>query len=357
MKKILMVLICVTVMTASFAGCSSNSGNNAESAGGTSASTESSAAPAAPSGEKIVMKVGHGAPESVAMHKGWEKFKEEVEKASEGNILVEIYPNQQMGGDRELIESTQMGDLTACSPSSTPLASFCKEFFVLDIPFLFGDRVTAYTVLDGPAGQQLLSSVEEVGLKGSGYMENGFRNFTNSKVQVRQPDDVKGLKIRTMENKIHMAFWSLAGASPTPMAYGELFTALQQKTVDGQENPFELICSSKFYEVQSNITETQHIYTPYVVLFNLGFYNGLSDENKEIIDDAVKIAVDYARECSIQSEIDSKQIIEDAGVTIISLTAEEKNAFREVMSEVLPQVKEAAGDIIVDLFIKEANYQ
>jgi len=354
MKKLFSMLLCMVLLCAAFAGCSSSSGSSTASAD----TTSSSAAPeAASSGEKIVIKAGHGAPESVAMHQGWVKFKEEVEKASGGNITVEIYPNQQMGGDRELIEATQMGNLTACSPSTTPVAAFCKEFYVLDIPFLFSDRETAYKVLDGDAGQQLLNSLDTVSLKGMGYMENGFRNFTNSKIEVKKPEDVKGLKIRTMENKIHMSFWSMAGASPTPMAFGELFTALQQKTVDGQENPFELISSNKFYEVQSYVTETQHIYTPYVVLFNLKFYEGLSPENKQIIDDAMKIAVDHAREASIQSEVDSKKIIEDAGVKITALTEEEKNAFRVIMSPVLSEVQEAAGNEIVDIFVAETNYQ
>jgi tripartite ATP-independent transporter DctP family solute receptor len=350
MKKLL-VGIAIVVSMAFIFGCSGGQ------AAGSAPVAASGAAGAGGSGAKIAIRAAHGAAENTGMHLGWVKFKDEIEKASGGNITVAIFPNQQLGGDREISESVQMGDLTACSPSSTPLAAFCKELFVLDIPFLFTDRNSTYAILDGEPGAALNAAMEKTGFKCLGYFENGFRNFTNSRNAVHKPDDVKGLKLRTMENPVHMEFWRLAGASPTPMAYGELFTALQQKTVDAQENPFELIYTSKFYEVQKFISETQHIYTPYVVVFNTGWWKGLDPKDQSLVQDAMKVAVKEARDQAAKLDVAAKEQIVAAGVQVDSMTAEEKQGFRKAMSPVLKMVREKAGDAIVDIFVKAANYQ
>jgi len=343
MKKILIISLIVVLLGTMLVGCGANGANNEQES-----SQENDQ-------EKIVIKAGHGGPENNAYHLGWLKFKEIVEEKTDGKIEVKIYPNQQLGGDRELIEAVQMGNVQMTSPSSAPVASFDKSFYVLDIPFLFKDREQAYSTLDGPAGKKLLESLESYNLKGLAFMENGFRNLTNSKVRVRTPEDLNGLKIRTMENEIHLAAWSLLGANPTPMAFGELFTALQQKTVDGQENPFELIYTVKFHEVQDYISKTQHIYTPYIMIINKDFYEGLSDENRMIIDEAVVEATNYEREISKQKDLESEEAIKAAGVEIIELTDEEKNMFKEKLAPLLDQVKEKAGTEIVDIFIDATN--
>jgi tripartite ATP-independent transporter DctP family solute receptor len=310
----------------------------------------------ATAGAKIEIRAAHGAAENTAVHLGWLKFKEEIEKNSGGRITVSIFPNQQLGGDREYSESVQMGDLTAGSPSSTPIAAFVKELFVLDIPFLFTDRDSTYAILDGEPGKALNKSMEAAGFKNLGYFENGFRNFSNSRNAVHKADDIKGLKLRTMENPIHMEFWRLAGANPTPMAYGELFTALQQKTVDAQENPFELIYTSKFYEVQNYISETQHIYTPYLILFNLAWWNNQSAQDQTLIQNAINIAVKECRTQAANLDVAAKDAIVKAGVKVDPLTAQEKQAFRQVMSPVLAAVKARAGDAIVEVFTTAAKY-
>lgn len=301
--------------------------------------------------EKIVIKVGHGNPESNAIHQGWVKFKELVEEKSNGNMEVKIYPNGQLGGDRELIEALQMGNITMGSPSSAPLASFDKEFFVLDIPFMFKDREAAYKALDGEAGKELLKTLESFNIKGLAFMENGFRNLTNSRNPVKTPEDLDGLKIRTMENEIHLSAWSKLGANPTPMAFGELFTALQQKTVDGQENPFELIYSVKFHEVQKYISKTQHIYSPYVIIINKDFYANLSDENKEIINECVTEATNYQRELAKAKDMESEEAIKEAGVEVIELSDTEKGMFKEKLVPLYDEVKKKSGEKIVELFI------
>lgn len=303
-------------------------------------------------GSKVTkITVAHGVPEETAEHQGFLKFKELLEAESNGRFEVEIYPNQQLGGDRELIESVQFGNLTMTGPSSAPLASFANGFYVLDLPFLFADREEVYRVLDGEPGKALLATLENYNLKGLGFMENGFRNITNSKREIKSPADLSGLKIRTMENEIHLAAWRALGANPTPMAFGEVFTALQQKTVDGQENPFELIASNKFYEVQDYISATRHIYSPYVVVMNKQFFDALSKEDQNLFESTMKRAIDFQRIEALKAESKSLDIILASGTKVIELEKAEVDLFREKLIPMRDRVKEKAGAEIVDLFI------
>lgn len=301
--------------------------------------------------EVIKISVAHGVPEETAEHQGFLKFQELLEAESNGRYKVEIYPNQQLGGDRELIESVQLGNLTITGPSSAPLASFANGFYVLDLPFLFADRDEVYRVLDGEPGQALLASLEQYNLKGLGFMENGFRNITNSKREIKSPADLAGLKIRTMENELHLAAWKQLGANPTPMAFGEVFTALQQKTVDGQENPFELIASNRFYEVQDYITATKHIYSPYVVVMNKEFYDGLSADDQKLFNSTMKRAIDFQRVEALKAESTSLETILASGTKVTELDKSEVDVFREKLVPMREKVKAKAGDDIVDLFI------
>lgn len=301
----------------------------------------------------IKITIGHGVPEETAEHLGFVKFKEILESESNGRFQVTIYPNQQLGGDRELTESVQLGNLTITGPSSAPLASFDNNFYVLDIPFLFSNRKKVYQTLDGPAGKALLDSLDQYNLKGLGYMENGFRNLTNSRHEITSPTDLTGLKLRTMENEVHIAFWKLLGANPAPLAFGELYTALQQKVVDAEENPFELIRNNKLYEVQKYITVTRHIYSPYVVVINKQFYNHLSTSDKTLIDHAMKRAIDYQRR---QAEILSdkaKETIRNNGNVITDLTPEQLCEFRTKVTPVINLVRKKAGDQMVDMFLSD----
>lgn len=301
----------------------------------------------------IKITIGHGVTETTAEHLGFLKFKELIEAESKGRFAVEIFPNQQLGGDRELTESVQLGNLTMTGPSSAPLASFSNAFYVLDLPFLFSGREEAYKVLDGKAGQKLLASLEQYNMKGLGFMENGFRNVTNSKREIRTPNDLTGLKIRTMENDIHLAAWKQLGANPTPMAFGEVFTALQQKTVDGQENPFELIANNKFYEVQNFITATRHIYSPYVVVINKKFFENLSADDQALITSTMKRAIDYQRVEAEKAEAKSLAVINAAGIKVSELSKEELDLFRNKLVPVQERVKAKAGSEIVEAFLSE----
>ena len=270
--------------------------------------------------------VAHGYAESHSGHIGWLKFKEVVEEKSNGKMKVQIFPNAQMGADRELTEAVQLGNIQFGCSATAPMAAFDSDFYVFDLPFLFDGREQAFKVLDGEIGNMLLGGLSDHKLHGFGYFDNGFRNLTTSKIAVACPDDLKGLKIRTMQNQVHIKIWKFLGANPTPVSFGELIPALQQKTVDGQENPFELIYSNKISEVQSYATKTEHIYSPQVVFCNNDFWNSISSGEQDIINEAIKAGVAEQRKLAENNE---KKAIEGIEKTtkITYLTPEAKAAF------------------------------
>ena len=300
----------------------------------------------------IPFTAAHGAPTETALHLGWVKFKEVLEAETNGAIQVDIFPNQQMGGDREYTEAVQLGNLTAGSPSSSPLAGFAREFYALDVPFIFTNREDVYAKLDGEAGQLLLDSLEKYNMKGLVYYENGFRNLTANK-QILSPDDLKGLKLRVMENRIHLLTWSTLGANPTPLAFGELFTALQQGTVDAQENPYELIYNNKFFEVQRYLMETFHIYTPYVVFMNLNAYNSFTPAQQEAIMKAAVVSRDLQRKLAVEIEAKSKAEIGKVR-EIVVLTPEQLQVFSSRLGVVHTEaVKLSGSQAIMDALLKQ----
>lgn len=262
-----------------------------------------------------------------------EKFKEIIEKETNGSIDVELHPDNVLGDDRSVIEGVIFGNIDVGVSSTSPLATMFADFYLFDAPYLFLNTDEAYTGLDGAVGQKILDGLEAKGLKGLCFWENGFRNFTNNKVAVANPEDVKSMKVRTMENEIHLEAWKALGANPTPMAFTELFTALQQGTVDAEENPLGIIDANKFAEVQKYVSLTQHVYTPYVVVMNLDKYNSLSDNQKAALDKAVKESTAYQRQESQRLEQEILAGFEEKGVTVVELTDEQKAAWQKVITD------------------------
>jgi tripartite ATP-independent transporter DctP family solute receptor len=299
---------------------------------------------------KLVLKAGHGLTQTSAMHRGWLKFKEVVEKNSNGEIRCEVYPNQKAGGDLEMIEAAKSGKLSLVSPSSAPLATLVNDFFILDAPFSFTDRTEAFTVLDGPLGRALYEKLDGSGLVGLAYWENGFRNLSNSRNPVRLPGDVAGMKLRTMENDVQQNIWKTLGAEPVPMSFGGLFTALQQKTVDGQENPFAQIFDNKFFEVQPYITKTQHVYTPFTVLMNRQAWDELSDAHRNVIVEAMEEATRYQRHLAAHLDEEAAGKLEAAGRSIVKLAPEELAAFREAAAPVFEDIKSRVSPEVFQLY-------
>lgn len=317
MKKKLAMVLAVVMMAGVIAGCSSNSGS---STSGGSTTTETSGE------EKVTIKVGHGLVETMPIHQAWVKFQKDLAEKTDGRINVEIYPNQMLGGDRELIEATQMGNIQMTSPSSTPYANFVPEYYLWDVPFLFEtrDEVRAFFAND-EINEAFNEKSLEIGIRILGICENGFRNVSRNGEGVT-PEQYKGLKIRTMENDLHMASWKAIGANPTPMAFGEVYTALQQKTIDAQENPFGQIWDTKFYEVQDTVVETKHAYIPYLMMVNEAFYQALSADDQALINEVMAEVCNYQIDLSEEKESEYRTNLEGV-VNVSQLTQEQRAAF------------------------------
>ena len=215
-------------------------------------------------------------------------FAKEVETRTQGRFKIQPFYNGSLGGERESIEAVQLGTHELTFTSTGPVPKFVPEAKILDVPFLFRDKAHARAVLDGPIGQEMLGKFDAKGFKALAWAENGFRNMTNNKRDIKEPADVKGLKMRTMENPVHITAYKALGIITTPMAFPEVFTALQQGTVDGQENPLSVIISAKFDQVQKYLSLTGHVYSPCIFLMNKGAFDKLSAADKQAFIEAAK---------------------------------------------------------------------
>lgn len=226
---------------------------------------------------------------------GIDVLSQEVEKGTKGRIIIKNFFSGSLGGERESIESVQLGTQELTGTSTGPIPNFVPAVKILDIPFLFRDKAHARAVLDGPIGQALLKEFDSKGFKALAWSENGVRHMTNNKRPVNVPDDLKGLKMRTMENPVHVAAYKGFGIVTTPMAFPEVFTALQQGVVDGQENPLSVIMAAKFDQVQKYMTLTAHVYSPALILMNKATFDKLSPADQKVFLDGAKLAAAATR--------------------------------------------------------------
>lgn len=284
-------------------------------------------------------------------------FAEKVAEYSNGTIKIIDFPDNQLGNDETRFEMTQTGECDISIGSTSSVAATYNDFYIYDVPFMFLNKNEVYDIgFNGEAGKQILNGLEELGLKGLAFWENGFRNLTTTNKEIKGIEDLKGLKIRTMENDIHLAAWKAMGANPTPMAFSELFTALQQGTVDGQENPIGIIVGNGFEEVQKYLVMTEHVYTPYYVVMNLDKYNSLTQEQKDALEKAMAEATLYQYERSQYYEDISIEDIEAAGCKVIKLTDEEKMPYKnavEKIDAVAMAKKKMARPELADKLVKE----
>jgi len=303
--------------------------------------------------EAKVMRVSHTlAPES-HYHKGLQKLDELLQEKSDGALKLDIYHSAQLGSERDVVEGVSMGTIEMTLTSSAPLSNFTDGFLVFNLPFIIRDRDKAYEWMDGPEGQEILKSLQTAKIKGLGIWENGFRNLTNSVRPVKTPADMDGLKIRLMENPIHLATFKTLGARPVPMPFGELFTALQQGTVDGQENPLVIIETSKFYEVQDYVTMTGHFYAPAILIINQDYWeNTLTAEERAIFEEAEAEAREWQRNYSIQVEKELKQKLADEGMQVIEV---DTSKWAEAVQPVYEQFEEKVGPDRIESLVNAQN--
>lgn len=266
---------------------------------------------------QTVLKIGYATSPTSHYGVGSTVFCEEMEKGTQGRYKCQQFPNSALGGEREQIEAVQLGTQDLVNTSTGPLGNFVPEVKIVDIPFLFRDYDHARKVMDGPIGQDLQKKMEAKGLINLAWTENGFRHMTNSKRAIVQATDAAGLKMRTMENKVHMDGYKTFGILPTPMPFPELFTALQQGTVDGQENPIPVILSSKFSQVQKHLSLTGHVYSPAALILSPAVWNKLSAADKKVFTEAGKKAAAAQRKKVNDDENNGIAQLEKDGMQVV----------------------------------------
>ncbi len=298
-----------------------------------------------------IMRIGHGASETFHMHRALLRFEELVEAGSDGEIDVQIFPSSQMGPDREMIEGVQTGVLDMAMPPSSFFAGWDPAFAVIELPYMYASTEIAFDVLNGEAGDGMLERLEAQGLTGLGWMELGVRHVTNNIRPVISPADLEGVKLRTMQVPAHVATFSSLGANPTPMNFGEVYSALQQGVIDGQENPLAIITSQRFYEVQSYLSTTGHVFAVYIPVVSTSFLEGLSDEHQQLIRDSIAEATVYQQELVTSESADQLDVIRAAGVEVYELSAEERLLFAEQTESVRLQYRDEVGAETYDAWV------
>ena len=295
-----------------------------------------------PAEAKMTWKFSTFFDEDHALTKGAIKFKEEVEKKHGDKVEIKIYTLNQLGDGRENIEGLQVGTLELAEAGTPWAASFSDAFFPLNLPYLFLTRETAYKILDGEFGQRMAERFEkQAGIKLLGLWENGIRHVTNNKRTVKTPADLKDLKIRVQQDPVQMAIFRALGANPTPMAFGEVFTALQQNVIDGQENPFANIVQRKFYEVQKYISTTAHLYDVTGFYMNLDLFEDLDADFQKDILEAARVATEHQRkEAATQDERYLQRMVDYGKIEITMLTPEELVPFKEACKGVYKEVED-----------------
>ncbi|GLU44841.1 TRAP transporter substrate-binding protein [Allomuricauda sp. NBRC 101325] len=276
------------------------------------------------------IRLAHGLDINHSVHRAMVKMGRDIDSLSNGRLRIEIYPNQQLGTEREILELIQLGSIDMTKVSVATLENFAPKTRILGLPYLFESREHAFKVLDGPIGQSLLDNAKQFRLKGLGYYDAGFRSFYTEQEPVTSPDDLKGLKIRVMESITAMDMVKSLGGSPTPISWGELYTSLQQGVVDGAENNLPSFYLSKHYEVCPYYALDEHTFSPDVLIVGTQFWDTLSEKEQDWIGEAVKASLEHQRKLWAESESEALEKIKEKGVKV---SYPDKEPFKELTSE------------------------
>ena len=321
--------------------------------GGCGGGDKKTATPAA-TDKKVVIKLGHDLSEDTPQHLGSLKFKEIVEKKTNGQVTVQIFPSNQLGNDRETTEFLQVGSVQAALIPTAKISLFAPALQLPDLPFLFPSREITYKFLDSEVGDELLSGLQKKGMVGAAFWESGFKQFTANKA-LRKPEDFKGMKFRTMESPIIIEQFKTLGANPVPIDFGETYNSLQQKVVDGQENPLVSIVRMRFYEVQTHTMISNHGYLGYAFLFSKKFMDGLPKETQKILLDTAKEVAAFEREETVRREKGFIETIKKSGATVIELTPAELDAFAKATRPVHQKFETSIGKELLDKAYKKID--
>ncbi len=292
----------------------------------------------------VNLKLAHVVNERDGFHIAAVRFKELVEERTGGKVTVELYPNAVLGDERTLLEGMQIGTVDMGVITNGPVANFVEEMAVFELPFLFPTPEDAYKVLDGEIGQELLGKLENVNLKGLAYAERGFRNLTNSQRAVTNPDDIKGMKIRVMENPVYIDTFRALGANAVPMAWTEALTAMQQGTIDGQENPVNVIHSFKLNETQGHMSFTRHTYAPAIFVMGLSRWNAMPAAAQDVLKTAAQEAAEHERAMNAQMQAEQIEELRAAGMQVVENP--DIAAFQAAVAPVYEKYESRFGDYL-----------
>lgn len=305
-----------------------------------------SAAASLPAAAQTTLKMAYALSTSSHYGAGANAFAQALEASSQGKFKVQQFPNSALGGEREVIEGLQIGTVDLAIVSTGATLNFVPETGVFDIPFLLRDLQHARKVLDSQIGQDMLAKFASRGIVALAWGEQGFRHLTNNVRPVRTPADAKGLKIRTTENPIHIAAFRQIGILPTPMAWPEVATALQQGTIDGQENPLSVITSAKLSQLQKHLSLTGHVYGPALVLVSANVYNGLSAAQKAEFDKAGKAAAQAMRDYVDNVEKSGVEQLRKEGMQVVDDV--DRAAFAAAVEPVYPEYYKKFDKKLID---------
>ena len=294
-----------------------------------------------------LIRFGYGLNEQSNQGRAAKVFAEQVEKASGGKMRVRAIGAAALGPDTQMQQALIGGAQEMMVGSTATLVGITKEMALWDTPFLISNAKEADTLLDGPIGEKIKAKLQDKGLVGLVYWENGFRNLTNSKRPITKMEDLDGVKLRVMQNNVYLNSFQTLGANAVPMAFSELFSALETKTVDGQENPFNTILSSKFYEVQKYVTVTNHVYSPWIVLVSKKWWDQLSKTEQKILADAAKTSRDFERKDTREEAAKAVGDLKAKGMLINELSATESARMRAKLTKVYALI---GADIGMDLW-------
>jgi tripartite ATP-independent transporter DctP family solute receptor len=296
----------------------------------------------------IVIKLAHPNVPQHPMGQAFEKFKELLEERSNGEFRVDIFDSSKFGNFDSVVQGLQFNMLQMGSAATPNLAPFSDEFLIFDLPFLFPDYPSADKITDGPIGMNATKALEKTGIIGLGYIEIGFRNLWNNKKSVVTMEDAKGLKIRSTPSKAHIATLKSLGMNPTPISWGEVYTALQQKTVDGIDIDLNLAWHNNFPEVSNNVTIVNSLYSPHLVMISKRFLDGLSAKNKDLVLKTFDECKLYERKLIRDGEKEVLGKLKAKGVTVTVLTPEERKRWAEATAGVYKQFEERIGKDLIE---------
>ena len=345
MRKLFLGIMVALASLVVIAGCSESEKTNSASAGK----------------QEFEIRIGSGNPPEHPMSRSMEKFKELTEEKSEGRIKVSTFPNGQLGSQTEMNEGTQNGTITASFSGVSYIAgNFEPNYNTLSLPFLItkDNLDKAFEMLDGEIGAELTKSLEKTGLTVLGYSNIGFRHLTNSVREIKRPEDLKGIKIRLQPNKVHIDTFKQLGASPVSLDFAEVYTGLQQKVIDAQENPFDIIATNNFSEVQDYLTLTGHFFDFAAIWFNKEYFDSLPEDLQKVLLEAGKEATVFHRKLYLEEEASYLNKLKEQGMQVYEPTAAEIKQFQEASKPVYKKyLEETENRELAEKILRELNVE